>query len=87
MSSHIGGYMLDNVLQMLDKEYKFFEGKNIEEIVKIANDFSNIGCQYDCNDGKILEYISDKYNICYCCISHSDDLEDGIWYCEVMTFT
>ena len=78
MSNHIGGYMLDNVLQMLDEEYKFFEDKSIEEIVKIANDFSSIGCRYDCNDGEILEYISNKYNICYCCISHSGDLEDGV---------
>lgn len=77
MSNHSGSYMLNTVLTVLDEDYKFFEGKSQEEILQIFKDFAQIGRHYDCNTGEILEYIGEKYNVCYYCMSISDDIEDG----------
>jgi hypothetical protein len=79
MTNHSGGYMLNEVLKLLEKESVFeFLGKvktqNLaREIVKISDD-------YDCSSGEVLEDINERIGICYCCRASTEAFLDGL--CE-----
>lgn len=74
MSNHSGSYMLNHVLEILEKRGVFkLVGKEatldiIEDVVDMADD-------YDCNQGEILDGIGERLGICYQCLEYSDTLE------------
>lgn len=80
MSDHSGSRMLNNVLEILSREQVFSTlektttQKLIREIVTMASR------QYDCNPGEILEGQSQKFNLCYYCLTDADNLQNGL--CE-----
>jgi hypothetical protein len=80
MSNHSGSYMLNEILNLLNQEKAFasFDQSKkqsiIREIIKIAT------TEYDCNSGEILESLTDEFEMCYCCLKSSNNLEDGL--CE-----
>ena len=80
MSNHTGSHMLNDVINLLNKEQVFAsldKAKTqslIREIVNIAS------WQYDCNSGEILDGLTDEYEMCYVCLNSSKNLEDGL--CE-----
>lgn len=80
MSNHSGSYMLNEILNLLKKEQVFtFLDKTktqsiIQEMIQIAI------WKYDCNSGEILDGLTDEFEICYCCLETSQNLENGI--CE-----
>jgi hypothetical protein len=78
MSNHSGSYMLNDIIQMLnDEEVLNTIGLQksqqvITQIVKIASR------DYDCNPGEILEGHTDYLNLCYCCLSITTNLDNGL---------
>lgn len=78
MSNHSGSYMLNEVITILRREHCFDhldkEKKQnlIEEIVRLAR------YKDDCNSGEILEGHTDYFQICYCCLAKTNDLESGL---------
>ena len=67
MSNHAGSYMLNRVLQILDKELIFGQisgGGNAQDIVLEILDLS---FDYDCNLGEILEGIGERLGVCNFC--------------------
>jgi hypothetical protein len=80
MSDHAGSYMLNDILNLLNKEQvftSFDKAKTqslIREIIRIATR------DYDCNSGEILEGLTEEFEMCYCCLKSSKNIEDGL--CE-----
>jgi hypothetical protein len=80
MSNHTGSYMLNDILNLLNKEQVFRDLDQtktqalIREIISIATH------EYDCNSGEILEGLTDEFEICYGCLNTSTNLENGL--CE-----
>lgn len=75
MSNHDGGYMLNEVLLLLEK-YGFFNTLRQQEIVDFAKDIVTIGNDHDCNDGEIFNKIGRRMKYCYCCRKFSEEFDD-----------
>jgi hypothetical protein len=65
MSNHSGSYMLNEVIEILDR-HQVFAGIEktttqtlIKEILLMATN------KYDCNQGEILEGYAQQFNLCY----------------------
>jgi hypothetical protein len=78
MSDHSGSYMLGEILELMEEEQIFgWLGKEktqtlIRKIIKIA-------CgDHNCNSGEILENFTDRFDLCYCCLKDTNDLENGL---------
>lgn len=67
MSNHSGSYMLNEVL-CTAKDMGIFETIGKEKARKFALSLIEIGEDYDCNNGEILEDIGKELGICYCCL-------------------
>lgn len=77
MSNHSGSYMLNEVLQLLEKEAVFdFWGK--AKTQEVALKIVQIGYDYGCGSGEILEEIGDRIGLCYCCCKRADKMHDGL---------
>ena len=78
MSNHSGSYMLNELITILIREHCFDhlarEKKQnlIEEIVNLAR------YEDDCNPGEILEGHTVYFEICFCCLAKTNDLESGL---------
>lgn len=77
MSNHSGSYMLNSVLLLCDR-FGILEGLEESKRYEFIHEILCIGNGYDCNSGEILEEISTKYNICYCCRKQTLVNEEGI---------
>ncbi len=77
MSNHSGSYMLNNVLEMLEKQ-SVFEYLGKEKTRSLVHDIVNMSYQYDCNPGEILEDIGERVGICYYCLGSAEEFHDGI---------
>ena len=76
MSNHSGSYMLNEVLELLEKNgvFKFLgEDKTENFISKIIR----LSDRHDCNPGEILEGIGERLGFCRCCANKTKDLEHG----------
>ena len=71
MSNHAGGHMLNEVLHLLE-ERGFFKSLSKKEMHEFAKQVLKIGCDWDCNNGEILEEIGRRFCICYCCQEYLD---------------
>jgi len=78
MSNHSGSYMLNKVIEILDR-HQVFAGIEktttqtlIKEILEMATN------KYDCNQGEILEGYAQQFNLCYSCLADDADLDDGL---------
>jgi hypothetical protein len=78
MSNHSGSYMLNQVIEILDR-HQIFSGIEtttaktaIKEIVEMATN------KYDCNQGEILEGCAQQFNLCYYCLADNDNPEDEL---------
>lgn len=77
MSNHVGGHMLNEVLQEAieqDVFKKIGKRKTRHFLEKVLE----VGWDYDCNPDEILEGIGEELGICYCCTKFKDDLRDGM---------
>ena len=72
MSNHSGSYMLNDVLNILDKE-SIFEHLGRERTQNLALKILDLSFDYDCNPGEILEGIGDRVGVCYMCRNRSDE--------------
>ena len=78
MSNHSGSYMLNQVIEILDR-HEMFSGIEtttaqtaIKEIIEMATN------KYDCNRGEILEGYAQQFNLCYSCLADDANLDDGL---------
>lgn len=77
MSNHGGSYMLNEVLQLLEKETVFdFWGKTKTQ--EIAQKIVQIGRDYGCSPGEILENVGARIGLCYSCAKSDEKLQDGL---------
>lgn len=77
MSNHSGSYMLNEVLQLLEKEaaFKFWGRTRTQEIaLKIVQ----IGHDYSCGSGEILEDIGARIGLCYACHRQTNSMADSV---------
>ena len=78
MSNHSGSYMLNDVIEILDRNQVFSAMEKptaqmmIKEIIKMATN------KYDCNQGEILDGYAQQFNLCYSCLADTTNLEDGL---------
>ncbi len=79
MSNHSGSYLINEVLQVINN-HKVFELLGKEKTLQLLLKIRQVGDDYDCNSGEILEFIGEKLGICYVCWKYKDNLEFGI--CE-----
>lgn len=81
MSNHEGGYLVSDVLDILD-EYKVFELLGTpQSIVLIVQIMKHGSHEYDCNTGEMIsEELSDKLSFCYYCLDQQPGIEEGL--CE-----
>ena len=78
MSDHSGSYMLNDIIQMLRDE-QVLNIIGLEKSQQVITQIINIACRtYDCNSGEILDGHTDYLNICYCCLSVTTDLDNGL---------
>ena len=79
MSNHSGSYMLNEVLQLIEKEsvFEFWGRTRTQDIIR---KIVRIGYDYDCNSGEILEGIGVRLGICYCCCENAVEFQKGL--CE-----
>ena len=76
MSNHSGSYMLNEVLYTA-KNSGIFEAIGKEKARKFVLALIDIGENYDCNNGEILEEIGKELGLCYCCLSEAEDINYG----------
>lgn len=78
MSNHSGSYILNAVIEMLDRR-KFFQSAGHEESQRFVLDLVKMATQQcDYNSGKILEGFCEKFGLCYCCLATASTLTDGL---------
>lgn len=78
MSDHTGSYMLNEILVLMEKE-QIFELLGKAGTQKFIKEMIQISCRsYDCNAGEILDGLTDRFELCYCCQSATVDLIDGL---------
>ncbi|MEM9949732.1 MAG: hypothetical protein AAF810_27180 [Cyanobacteria bacterium P01_D01_bin.36] len=77
MSNHSGSYMLNEVLTILEDEAVFeFWGK--AKTQEISKKIVQIGYDYGCSSGEILENIGARIGLCYCCVKSASSLKNGL---------
>jgi hypothetical protein len=69
--------MLNEVIEIA-KNMGILEAIGKEKTHKFIEEIVNIGSQYDCNNGEILENIGEEFGICYACLEETEDMEYGI---------
>jgi hypothetical protein len=78
MSNHSGGYMLNEVFELMAEE-KIFEWLGKEKTQTLVRNIINMACdEYDCDSGEILENHTDSFELCYGCLAGTKDLEEGL---------
>jgi hypothetical protein len=78
MSNHEGGYLLNEVIEILDKAGVFEllgRERGQELIVRITR---HAIVEHDCNAYEILESHGKRFGICHYCRSPAQGIEDGI---------
>lgn len=76
MSNHSGSFMLNEVI-CTAKDMGIFDAIGKEKAQEFALKLIEIGKDYDCNDGEILEEIGQELDICYCCLKKADYIDYG----------
>jgi len=77
MSNHAGSYLLNEVLQLLERRGVFdFLGK--EGAQELVLEIVRLSGRYDCNPGEILDGVGERLAICPWCMSPRADLVEGI---------
>ncbi len=79
MSNHSGSYLINHILQRLHS-YDVFETLGKEKTLEFLNEIKELGQEFDCNNGEILENIGKTLKVCYECYTYSDNLKYGV--CE-----
>ncbi len=79
MSNHSGSYLINEILYLMQK-YNVFDSIGKEKTLSFLNEVKWIGYKHDCNNGEILEGISDQLKVCYICWEYGNEMNDGI--CE-----
>ena len=82
MSNHGASYMLNEVLTLLKDDYGFFDNMQQttreEFIIKILE----LGYNYDCNDGEILDQLGKSLQFCYYCGKSTKDFDEDSDICK-----
>lgn len=77
MSNHSGSYMLNEVLELMEKEQVFVQlGK--EKTIHLVQKILGLSFRHDCNSGEILDGIGARLGICYGCAEVTQELTDGL---------
>ena len=77
MANHAGGYMLNEVLGMLEEE-SFFANLGAEKTQQFIKRVVDLGYDEDCRSYEILDGIGPRLGICVMCCRRREDLDDGI---------
>lgn len=78
MSNHSGGRMINEILNLLDKEQVFapLEKSKTQALIQRITEIATR--TYDCNTDEILYELGDKFAVCECCGNPNDTLKKGI---------
>jgi hypothetical protein len=76
MSNHSGGYMLNEILKMLE-EKSVFEALGEQKTRELILNTVKISRDYDCNSGEILDEIGERMGLCYCCLESATEFRSG----------
>jgi len=71
--------MLNDLLKLMDQE-QVFDSMGIKKTQSLVKRFIRIAQSYDCNCGEILENLTDRFHLCYCCLANTQpqDLNNGL---------
>ena len=76
MANHAGGYMLNEVLGMLEEE-SFFANLGAEKTQRFIKRVVDLGYDQDCLSYEILDGVGPRLGICVMCCRPREDLDDG----------
>ncbi len=77
MSNHSGSRMINEVLELLEKN-EVFGWLGQEKTQQMIADILRIARRYDCNNGEMLEGIGMRLGICYLCHQYAPHLKEGV---------
>jgi hypothetical protein len=78
VSNHAGGYLLNEVIEILDKA-KVFDLLGKERSQDLILQITHRACrEYDCNAYEILEGYEARLGICHCCTSPAEKIKRGL---------
>jgi hypothetical protein len=76
MSNHTGSYMLNEVLELLEKHH-VFDQLGRERRQQVVLEMVELSRDYNCNPDEILYGIGERLGICFDCLKPAQELEDG----------
>ena len=77
MSNHLGSYLLNDVLCLLE-EKGVFELLGRRKTQSLLNRIVGLSFDYDCNQNEILEEIAERLGFCSCCLRSAKKFEYGL---------
>jgi hypothetical protein len=77
MGNHSGGYMLNEVIGILE-EAQVFQWLGEDPTRALLLKLVDIGQDYGCSNGEILEGYGERFKMCYCCLCATSDLEEDL---------
>lgn len=77
MSNHSGSWMVNEILELLEKQ-AVFTWLGPEKTQQMVAEILRIGGDHDCNRGEMLEGIGKRLKICYLCAQYASRLTRGI---------
>jgi len=78
MSNHDGGYLLNEVLLLLEREgvFRILGREKVRQVIRKI--VKKAVYDYDCNNGEILDGIGTRLKICYSCLKEATNLSEGL---------
>lgn len=76
MCNHIGSYILNDLLKVIN-DAGIFKGIGRKRTQELTLKILDVGRNYDCNLGEMLDGISQECGVCSFCSSISDDIDEN----------
>lgn len=74
MTDYTGSYMLNDIIRLLDRQ-QVLDVLGFEATQQMLISITQLATSdHGCNRGEILEGYAERFAICYCCLSITDDL-------------
>jgi hypothetical protein len=78
MSNHGGGYLLNDVLRLMD-EHLVFQALAENRRREVVREVVDLACEeHGCDPGEILDGLGQRFGICSCCLEPAEELVDDL---------
>lgn len=76
--------MLNQVLHLLEERH-FFESLGRKKTMNFVKEVLEVGCEWGCADGEVLDGVGQRLGICHCCHDYHNpaDFKGDSGICKV----